>query len=142
MRGLHQVKITHLFIGTFAGYVNAIKDNKEGRALRTGAVSGGYDFAGTPKDMARYVESKIATKNPTGVNERAASPFKQLWDATTFLTNASESATRIAVYKRVLERTGNEAQALYEALEVLNFNRRGAGGRGSFTDCFDSFFKC
>ena len=115
------------FIGTFAGYVNAIKDNKEGRALRTGAVSGGYDFAGTPKDMARYVESKIATKNPTGVNERAASPFKQLWDATTFMTNASESATRIAVYKRVLERTGNEAQALYEALEVLNFNRRGAG---------------
>ena len=115
------------FIDTFGGFVNAIKDGSEGKALRTGGVAGGYDFAGTPKDMARYVESKIATKDPKGVKEKAISPFKKLWDATTFMTNASETATRSAVYKRVLEKTGNEAQALYEALEVLNFNRRGAG---------------
>ena len=113
-------------IGSLQGAVDALLGKEAGTALRTGGVSGGYDFAGTPQDMARYIESRIKTKSPKGVVEKAASPFKKVWDATTVLTNASESATRIAVYKRVLERTGNEAQALFEALEVLNFNRRGA----------------
>lgn len=31
----------------------------------------------------------------------------------------------MAVYDRVLEETGNEAEALYRALEVMNFNRKG-----------------
>ena len=113
-------------IGSLQGAVDALLGNEAGTALRTGGVSGGYDFAGTPQDMARYVERRVKTKSPKGVAEKAASPFKKVWDATTVLTNASESSTRIAVYKRVLERTGNEAQALFEALEVLNFNRRGA----------------
>tara|TARA_R110002051_G_scaffold281962_1_gene343692 strand:+ start:68 stop:1297 length:1230 start_codon:yes stop_codon:yes gene_type:complete len=35
-------------------------------------------------------------------------------------------STRIAVYNRVLDDTGNEAQAQHEALEVINFSRKGA----------------
>jgi hypothetical protein len=34
--------------------------------------------------------------------------------------------TRIAVYNSVLEETGNEAQAVLEALEVINFSRKGS----------------
>jgi hypothetical protein len=32
----------------------------------------------------------------------------------------------MAVYDRVLQETGNEAEALYRALEVMNFNRKGS----------------
>jgi hypothetical protein len=34
-------------------------------------------------------------------------------------------ATRAEVYKRTLERTGSEAEAFYQAMEVLNFSRKG-----------------
>ena len=48
------------------------------------------------------------------------------WDALGSATTASDSATRMAVYKDVLARTGNEAEALFQAMEVINFSRRGA----------------
>ena len=113
-------------IDTFRGAAQVIRGDADAEAFRRAGGIGGFDFAGTPKDMAKYVESKMKTKYPSGVDEKALSPFKQLWDATTVATNASEAATRIAVYKRVLEETGNEAQAVFEGHEVLNFNRRGA----------------
>jgi len=113
-------------IDTFRGAAQVMRGDADAEAFRRAGGIGGFDFAGTPKDMAKYVESKMKTKYPSGVNEKAASPFKQLWDATTVATNASEAATRVAVYKRVLEETGNEAQAVFEGFEVLNFNRRGA----------------
>ena len=34
-------------------------------------------------------------------------------------------ATRAEVYKRTLERTGSEAEAFYQAMEVMNFSRKG-----------------
>ena len=34
-------------------------------------------------------------------------------------------ATRAEVYKRTLERTGSEAEAFYQAMEVINFSRKG-----------------
>ena len=113
-------------IDSAKGVMDVIRGSESSEALRLAGVFGGFDFAGTPKDMAKYIKSKTKTQKPSGVLETAASPFKKLWDATTVATSASESATRIAVYKRVLEKTGNEAQAVFEALEVLNFSRRGS----------------
>jgi hypothetical protein len=49
-----------------------------------------------------------------------------LWEALEKGTTASDMATRIEVYKRTLEDTGNEAEALHRALEVMNFNRKGS----------------
>jgi len=41
-------------------------------------------------------------------------------------SEASDAATRIAVYKDTLKQTGNEAEALLRSLEVMNFNRKGS----------------
>ena len=113
-------------IDSAKGVMDVIRGSESSEALRMAGVFGGFDFAGNPKDMAKYIKGKTKTQKPSGVLETAASPFKKLWDATTVATNASEASTRIAVYKRVLEKTGNEAQAVFEALEVLNFSRRGS----------------
>ena len=113
-------------IDSAKGVIDVLKGSDSSEALQNAGVFGGYDFAGTPKDMAKYIRSRSKRDHPSGVMEKAASPFKKLWDATTFATNVSEAATRVAVYQNVLKATGNEAQAVFEALEVLNFNRRGA----------------
>ena len=49
-----------------------------------------------------------------------------LWGMLEKGTTASDAATRIEVYKRTLAETGNEAEALFRSLEVMNFNRKGS----------------
>lgn len=46
--------------------------------------------------------------------------------------DASDMAQRVATYKRVLAETGDEAQALYQAANVINFNRHGSGQIAQF----------
>ena len=48
-----------------------------------------------------------------------------VWDWLGAGTTKSDFATRKAVYDDVLARTGNQAEAMHQAIEVLNFGRRG-----------------
>jgi hypothetical protein len=57
--------------------------------------------------------------------EKALLPITAFWDALEHGSNASDMATRAEVYKKTLARTGNEAEAFYQAMEVLNFSRKG-----------------
>jgi hypothetical protein len=59
------------------------------------------------------------------MGEKALDGFG-LWSTLEKGTSASDAATRMAVYNRVLEDTGNEAEAIFRALEVMNFNRKGS----------------
>ena len=96
-------------IDSAKGVIDVLKGSDSSEALQNAGVFGGYDFAGTPKDMAKYIRSRSKRDHPSGVMEKAASPFKKLWDATTFATNVSEAATRVAVYsfpKRPYPRLG------------------------------------
>lgn len=57
--------------------------------------------------------------------EKIYSPVTSLWGALEKSSEASDAATRQEIYTKVLAETGNEAEALYQALEVMNFNRKG-----------------
>ena len=52
--------------------------------------------------------------------------FTRIWDWAGKATTASDAATRNAVYNDVLARTGNEAEAAFQAMEIINFARRGS----------------
>ena len=51
--------------------------------------------------------------------------FQRAWDMLGEGTTRSDAATRKAVYDDTLARTGNQAEAIYQAIEILNFGRRG-----------------
>ena len=63
----------------------------------------------------------------------AEDAFYKLWDGLGALTTKSDGATRLAVYEAVYKdmkkRGGSEAEAqseaAYQALEIINFGRRG-----------------
>ena len=55
-----------------------------------------------------------------------ARPFIGLWNFLGNVTTRSDFATRKAVYDDVLARTGDEAEAVFQAKEVMNFGRRGS----------------
>jgi hypothetical protein len=95
-------------------------------ALRNAGVIGGYEFASDIKTSGAILGASLrrATGTEQG-SEKALKPFTSLWRGLEKGTEASDAATRMAVYKSTLERTGNEAEAIYRAMEVLNFNRKG-----------------
>jgi hypothetical protein len=97
------------------------------QALLNAGLLGGYEFSqnieASGEALARDLRKKTGTQSGF---EKAAKPFTSLWDALEKGTEASDAATRMAVYKDTLARTGNEAEALFRALEVMNFNRKGS----------------
>ena len=95
-------------------------------ALKRAGVIGGYEFAQDVETSGDLIGKRLrrATGTQTGV-EKGLRPFNSLWEGLEKGTEASDAATRMAVYKSVMERTGNEAEAIYRAMEVMNFNRKG-----------------
>ena len=87
---------------------------------------GGYEFKGSLKDSADAFEKALRAKTGTRTKtEKALLPFTALWDMLEQGSNASDMATRAEIYKRVLAETNNEAEALFQASEVMNFSRKG-----------------
>jgi hypothetical protein len=93
--------------------------------VNTGVI-GGYDYSqGVEMSSKIFAQDlrKIAGARTT--MEKLTSPATSVWDALEKGSSASDAATRMEIYKKTLEETGNEAEAVFRALEVLNFNRRG-----------------
>jgi len=99
----------------------------EFQALVNAGVIGGYEFSRDVASSGRDLAKDLRKKSGTQVgSEKALRPITSLWGFLEKGTEASDAATRIAVYKDVMKRTGNEAEAIRQAAEVMNFNRKGS----------------
>ena len=94
------------------------------RALLDAGVISGYD-TGNIEESGRNLEQDLARKAGKRRDSMLLRPFKSVWEGLEAGTTASDAATRAVIYDRVLAETGNEAEALYRALEVMNFHRKG-----------------
>ena len=97
-------------------------------------VIGGYDFQndeGSVKQLMDRARRQQGLSPDNGLS--AKNSFFKLWDGLGALTTKSDGATRLAVYNAVYndmkKKGANEAQAqseaAYQALEIINFGRRG-----------------
>jgi hypothetical protein len=115
-------------VDTFKGMVSDMSD------LEKFGIIGGYDFAndeGGVVDLMARARRKEGLTPDNGITAQDA--FYKIWDGLGGLTTKSDGATRLGVYKAVYnnlkERGYTEAQAqseaAYQALEIINFGRRG-----------------
>ena len=95
--------------------------------LERSGVVGGYDYSNDPDDVNEFYAKEMKRRGigPQGGRGSPVEMFKTIWDWAGNATTMSDAATRNAVYKDVLARTGNEAEAHFQALEIINFSRRG-----------------
>jgi uncharacterized protein YcfJ len=126
------VKMTPM-VNTFTNFGAAIAGKDPAfQALMNAGILGGYEFSQNVEQSGREFgkalrkQAKIKSTGLKGVAEMGAKPFTSLWDALEKGSTASDAATRMEVYKRTLAETNNEAEALFRALEVMNFNRKGS----------------
>jgi len=106
---------------SFTPLISTLKNFNSGvDALEKYGVVGGYDFGNDPSDIYDDFNKEIKSRGSTFSN------YLNLWKFLGNQTTKSDAATRKAVYDDVLARTGNEAEAAFQALEVINFSRRGS----------------
>jgi len=116
---------------SFVPVVDTVKGFADGmEQLEKFGVVGGYDFTNDPDDVVKYAQKEAARKGIKMSADDGSSaifkPFMAVWNGLGEATTRSDAATRNAVYEDVLARTGNEAEAAFQALEVINFSRRGS----------------
>ena len=114
-------------------------------------VVGGYDFNRDPKNIVNFIAresrksrmfgglgtpigeftgdslgEKALAKVEQGMEAPGLKAFKMMWQGLGAMTTKSDASTRQAVFNDVLARTGNYGEAQIQALEVINFARRGS----------------
>jgi hypothetical protein len=94
------------------------------QALMDAGIIGGYEFSANIEQSGATFAKDLAKKSGKGAG--VLSPFTSVWEGLEKATTASDAATRMAIYERVMQETGDEAEALYRAQEVMNFNRKGS----------------
>lgn len=95
--------------------------------LETFGVLGGYDYSADGVSVVNY--TKRILREEGIINNGSLNPIDatvRLWDYLGRKTYESDGATRKAVYLKVLEETGSQAEAAYQAAEIINFSRRGS----------------
>ena len=108
-------------VDTLRGFLSGME-----KLEKTGVV-GGYDYKNDPQNIGEFAGKILGQRNKNiGSNNYFVDGVKKLWDITGHASTLSDAATRNAVYEDVLARTGNEAEATFQAMEVLNFGRRGS----------------
>ena len=107
-------------------FVGALRGTSpEYKALLNAGILGGYEYSQGVEVSAANMKKALGRYEPsTGLNKLKDAP-RSLWEALEKGTMASDAATRMEVYKNVLAETGNEAEALFRAQEVMNFQRKG-----------------
>jgi hypothetical protein len=112
--------------GTVINFGKALARKSPGfEAMLDAGIIGGYEFNENIEKSGFKLEDDLAKK--AGKKDPILlRPFTSVWDALGKGTTASDAATRALIYERVLADTGNEAEALYRSLEVMNFHRKGS----------------
>ena len=86
----------------------------------------GYDFQNDPRQVKEWYKQEYRKRGVGGHGLMPMDAFRRVWDALGQASTRSDVAIRKSVYEDVLARTGNEAEAIYQGWEVINFSRRGA----------------
>ncbi len=108
---------------------------KEFELLRNSGIITGYDKGvrsiDSTESFIKNLYSKEIKKQRSTVAKVMLAPFDALatlWRVLGQGTAITDAATRVAVMKDTLKRTNSEAEGIFQAMEVLNFTRRGSSG--------------
>jgi hypothetical protein len=114
-------------IDTIRNFGAAIADKSPAlETLRSYGVIGGYDLAQNVEKSGRDLAKDLRKKTGTQTKKEkilSATGIVPLWEALEKGSAASDAATRMAVFEATMKETGNEVEAAFRAMEVMNFSR-------------------
>lgn len=115
-------------IDTLKGFNTALKNGASFQALSARGVVGSYDLAMMgPDEIAETFRRNAMPLNVHTVAsvKGGSAAIRSLWNRLGTLSEASDAATRIAVYDALKAQGMTDAEAAMQAIELLDFTRRG-----------------
>lgn len=108
---------------TFRGFVSALRSSSSFEALRSYGVVGSFDEAQKPAEkIVRGMRQKLTKVQGL---PSMTSTLKGAWNKLGSWSEASDAATRIAVYEAAKRDGATDFTAAYRALSIMNFSRSG-----------------
>lgn len=104
------------------GLIRAAKGADSVKELKTIAGVGGYEFGHGARDMAAELKRRLGVEvatTPKAILDKILRPLEEVGSWT-------EVANRDAIYRNLLDQGASKAEAAYQALNLLNFSRKGA----------------
>jgi hypothetical protein len=105
--------------GTLKGFKNVMANDRVSEEMKGISGVGGYAYGQDTRDFANVFKRKIDPQT------NIVAQLRKAVDGLQEIGEASELSTRDGIYRATLERTGSKTEAAYQALNLVNFNRRG-----------------
>lgn len=115
--------------GTLKNFVKGVRGQGSFGDLAARGVVGSYDLAmQTPEQLSATFRRNAMPKNIHTITsiEGGSAVIRSLWNRLGHVSEASDAATRMAVYDACRAQGMSEAEAAMQAIELLDFTRRGA----------------
>lgn len=110
--------------GALKGIRSSLKEDPEVWAIMMAGGGGGGYYDSNPAEIRKLLRKHVSDAKMGGFLDSIVSP-KKAWAAWHRFGAATENANRIAVYNAVKKAGGSEAEAVYQARDVLNFSMSG-----------------
>lgn len=115
-------------VDTMIGLKNALADAETVQEMKTIGGFGGYTFGESNTEFAKKMkrfyrrhEGYTIVDTP----QKLSDMFMGLVDKVNTVGEATEMATREAIFRRMLEQGAEKGDAAYEALNLINYSRKG-----------------
>jgi hypothetical protein len=116
-------------MGNVVTYMRQKENNDKVLALMQYGVIGGYKSVPELDDATKLLNPNF---NPTkgGVyvpksGQALSNIISKVWNNLGELSDASDAASRMAIYEKVLKETGDEYEAAFRAQEAINYRKQG-----------------
>jgi hypothetical protein len=115
---------TKQVIGAIKGLKAAWDEDPDIMAMMMAGAGGGGFYDHNPADVRKMLAKKMPAGKIGAFTNSIITP-RGAYRAWQKIGNASEQANRVALYKRIIAEGGTEAEAAYQARDVLNFTMTG-----------------
>jgi len=115
---------TKQIIGAIKGLKDAFNEDPDIMAMMMAGAGGGGFYDHNPADVRKMLAKKMPAGKVNAFANSIITP-RGAYRAWQKIGNASEQANRVALYKRIVAEGGTEAEAAYQARDVLNFTMTG-----------------
>ena len=105
-----------------AGLVRSLRSDRSIRELKAISGTGAYTFGGPTADIGAKLRRKAGAS-------REAMPIatvKAVWEGLEYVGEATELADRDSIYRNLLDQGATKAEAAYQAMNLINYSRKGA----------------
>ena len=113
-------------IDSVIGLKAALTNNQSVQDLKQQSGVGGYAFGGRPKGFANQMKRDYRkNEDVVGLTTKMSDVLVNLWNKAEAVGEATELATREAIFRRLKDAGFNDVESAYQGLALVNYSRRG-----------------